>query len=128
MIWLFEKDSGRFFQSLDPVLPQKSEVNEAFWADHKITGDMVSKALEVCRETYCGDGNEEPLDAEEWSGAAPEDRFVLGGHPYMMSALRGEAGRGVSPKDVQGYSYDQRLEYVDIDFNVPHTPIVGLGQ
>ena len=29
---------------------------------------------------------------------------------------------------VQGYSYDQRLEYVDIDFNVPHTPIVGLGQ
>ena len=29
---------------------------------------------------------------------------------------------------LQGYSYDQRLEYVDIDFNVPHTPIVGLGQ
>ena len=29
---------------------------------------------------------------------------------------------------VQGYSYDQRLEYVDMDFNVPHTPIVGLGQ
>ena len=29
---------------------------------------------------------------------------------------------------IQGYSYDQRLEYVDIDFNVPHTPIVGLGQ
>ena len=29
---------------------------------------------------------------------------------------------------VQGYSYDQRLEYVDIDFNVPHTPIVGLWQ
>ena len=29
---------------------------------------------------------------------------------------------------LQGYSYDQRLENVDIDFNVPHTPIVGLGQ
>ena len=29
---------------------------------------------------------------------------------------------------VQGYSYDQRLENVDIDFNVPHMPIVGLGQ
>ena len=29
---------------------------------------------------------------------------------------------------IQGYSYDQRLENVDIDFNVPHTPIVGLGQ
>ena len=26
------------------------------------------------------------------------------------------------------YSHDQRLENVDIDFNVPHTPIVGLGQ
>ena len=34
------KDSGRFFQSLDPLLPQKSEVNEAFWADHKITGNL----------------------------------------------------------------------------------------
>ena len=32
------------------------------------------------------------------------------------------------PCQVQGYSYDQQLEYVDIDFNVPHTPIVGLGQ
>ena len=31
-------------------------------------------------------------------------------------------------KQVQGYSYDQRLENVDIAFNVPHTPIVGLGQ
>ena len=31
-------------------------------------------------------------------------------------------------KTIQGYSYDQRLENVDIDFNVPHTPIVGLGQ
>ena len=31
-------------------------------------------------------------------------------------------------RTLQGYSYDQRLEYVDIDFNVPHTPIVGLGQ
>ena len=29
---------------------------------------------------------------------------------------------------IQSYSYDQRLEYVDIDFNVPYTPIVGLGQ
>ena len=29
---------------------------------------------------------------------------------------------------LQGYSYDQRLENVDIDFNVPHAPIVGLGQ
>ena len=29
---------------------------------------------------------------------------------------------------VQGYLYDQRLENVDIDFNVPHMPIVGLGQ
>ena len=29
---------------------------------------------------------------------------------------------------IQGYSYDQRLEYVDIDFNVLHTPIVRLGQ
>ena len=29
---------------------------------------------------------------------------------------------------LQGYSYDQRLENVDIDFKVPHTPIVGLGQ
>ena len=29
---------------------------------------------------------------------------------------------------VQGYSYDQRLENVDIDFNDPLTPIVGLGQ
>ena len=27
---------------------------------------------------------------------------------------------------LQGYSYDQRLENVDNDFNVPHTPIVGL--
>ena len=33
-----------------------------------------------------------------------------------------------TPHSVQGYSYDQRLEFVDIDFNVPHTPIVGLGQ
>ena len=29
---------------------------------------------------------------------------------------------------LQGYSYDQRLENVDIDFNVPHMPIVALGQ
>ena len=32
------------------------------------------------------------------------------------------------PYALQGYSFDQRLENVDIDFNVPHTPIVGLGQ
>ena len=30
--------------------------------------------------------------------------------------------------DLHGYSYDQRLENVYIDFNVRHTPIVGLGQ
>ena len=32
------------------------------------------------------------------------------------------------PYALQGYSFDQRQENVDIDFNVPHTPIVGLGQ
>ena len=37
-------------------------------------------------------------------------------------------GKNTFIRPLQGYSYDQRLEYVDIDFNVPHTPIVGLGQ
>ena len=73
MIWLFEKDRGRFFQSLDPVLPAHSEVNEAFWSNHKIGRNILEAALEVCQETYL-EGS-----AEEWSSASPEARFVLGG-------------------------------------------------
>ena len=36
MIWLFEKDQGRYFQSTEPVLPAPSDASEAFGNAHNL--------------------------------------------------------------------------------------------
>ena len=60
------------------------------------------------------------------AGPDPCCPAALGARGVGRICNRGKLKLGI--KNLQGYSYDQRLEYVDMDFNVPHKPIVGLGQ
>ena len=89
MIWLFEKDRGRFFQSLDPVLPSHSEVTGTFWGSHNLTGDMVEEALSVCQETYEGSHDNPQQPAGEWQRGNLQSRFLCGG-TRCVKRLEGE--------------------------------------
>ena len=89
MIWLFEKDKGRFFQSLNPVLPQHSEVNETFWGSHNLSGEMVEEALNVCEETYEGSHGNPQQPAGEWQRGNLQSRFLCGG-TRCVKRLKGD--------------------------------------
>ena len=84
MIWLFEKDKGRFFQSTEPVLPAPSDASEAFGGAHNLTGDMVKEVLSVCQETYEGSDDKPPQMAERWQRDNSGERFLWGGTRCVM--------------------------------------------
>ena len=66
-----------------------------------------------------------------WRGNREGDINLIGKHVRIRGMLGYiqtyfSNSHRLGGAQVQGYSYDQRLENVDNDFNVPHTPIVGL--